>query len=73
MGCYSFPNHVLPRYPDLGFGVEVPSALDALRAELPDVDVVHAPGCEVRGDDRSGFAAAVAAARAGRPLRRLRR
>ena len=62
MGCYSFPNHVLPRYPDLGFGIDVPSALDALRAELPDVDVVYEPGCDVRSDDRSGFAGAVAAA-----------
>ncbi|SDT34263.1 beta-glucosidase [Friedmanniella luteola] len=63
MGCYAFPNHVLPRYPDLGLGVEVPSALDALRAELPGVDLVHAPGCDVRDEDRSGFAAAVDAAR----------
>jgi beta-xylosidase len=62
MGCYSFPNHVLPRYPDLGLGVEVPSALDALRAELPDVEVVHDRGCDVRENDRSGFAAAKAVA-----------
>ena len=54
MGCYAFPNHVLPRHPGLGLGIEVPSALDALRAELADVDVVHALGCEVQGDDRSG-------------------
>ena len=47
MGCYSFPNHVLPRYPDLGLGIEVESALDALRAELPDVEIVTRPGCEV--------------------------
>jgi beta-glucosidase-like glycosyl hydrolase len=63
MGCYSFPNHVLPRYPDLGLGIEVQSALDALRAELPDVEVVYEQGCEVRGDNRSGFAAALVAAR----------
>ncbi|HET9873122.1 MAG TPA: glycoside hydrolase family 3 N-terminal domain-containing protein [Propionibacteriaceae bacterium] len=62
MGCYSFPNHVLPRHPDLGLGIEVPSALDALRAELPDIDLAHEPGCEIQGDNRSGFAAAVAAA-----------
>jgi beta-glucosidase len=61
MGCYSFPNHVLPRHPDLGLGIEVPSALDALRAELPDVQVVHEQGCQVSGSDRSGFAAARAA------------
>jgi beta-glucosidase len=63
MGCYSFANHVLPRYPDLGLGIEVQSALDALRTELPDVKVVYEPGCDIRGDDRSGFAAAVAAVR----------
>jgi beta-glucosidase len=64
MGCYAFPNHVLPRYPALGLGIAVPTAVDALRAELPDVEVVHEPGCQVQGDDRSGFAAALAAARA---------
>lgn len=63
MGCYAFPNHVLPRHPGLGLGVEVQSALDALRAELPDVEVVHERGCAIQGDDRSGFSAAVAAAR----------
>ena len=64
MGCYSFPNHVLPRYPDLGLGVEVRSALDALRVEFPEVEVVHKRGCDIQGDDRSGFAArAVSAAR----------
>jgi beta-glucosidase len=70
MGCYAFPNHVLPRYPEQGLGVDVVSAVDALRAELDEpgggddpVDVVHARGCDVLGEDRSGFAEAVAAAR----------
>jgi beta-glucosidase-like glycosyl hydrolase len=63
MGCYAFPNHVLPRYPGVGLGVEVPTAVDALRAELPGARIVHEPGCSVVGDDRSGFAAAVTAAR----------
>jgi beta-xylosidase len=62
MGCYAFPNHVLPRYPKLGLGVEVQNALAALQAELPGVDVVHERGCEVSGDDRSGFDAARTAA-----------
>ena len=61
MGCYSHPNHVLPRYPDLGLGIEVHSALDALRDELEEVDLVHELGSEVQGEDRSGFAAARAA------------
>jgi len=63
MGCYAFPNHVLPRYPGRGLGVEVQSAVDALRAELPAAELVYAQGCQVEGDDRSGFAAAVDAAR----------
>jgi beta-glucosidase len=63
MGCYAFPNHVLPRYPGRGLGVEVPTAVDALRDEFPDAEVVYEQGCQVQGDDRSGFAAAVEAAR----------
>jgi beta-xylosidase len=63
MGCYSFPNHVLPNHPGLGLGIDVPNAVNALRAELADVEVVHALGCQVLGNDRSGFAEAVAAAR----------
>lgn len=63
MGCYAFPTHVLPRYPGIGLGVDVPTAVDALRAELADSEVVYQPGCAVQGDDRSGFAAAAAAAR----------
>jgi len=63
MGCYAFPNHVLPRHPTLGLGIEVPTAVDALRAELPDVDIAYESGCAVEGDDRSGFTAALTAAR----------
>jgi beta-xylosidase len=63
MGCYAFPNHVLPNYPEAGLGLSAPTLVEALRAELSDVDITYAPGCDVRGDDRSGFAAAVAAAR----------
>jgi beta-glucosidase-like glycosyl hydrolase len=63
MGCYAFPNHVLPRHPGLGLGLEVPTLVDALRAELSGVDVVHQQGCPVQERDRSGFEAALAAAR----------
>ncbi|RZS86854.1 beta-glucosidase [Motilibacter rhizosphaerae] len=63
MGCYAFPNHVLPRHPELGLGLEVTTALAALRDELPGVEVVHAAGCAVTGTDRSGIAEAVEAAR----------
>ena len=54
------PTTCCPAIPGLGLGIEVPTGVDALRAELPDVEVVHEPGCDVRGDDRSGFAAALA-------------
>jgi beta-glucosidase-like glycosyl hydrolase len=64
MGCYAFPNHVLPRYPAKGLGIEVTNLADALAAELPDSVLLRARGCETSGDDRSGFAAALEAARA---------
>ncbi|MET9271678.1 glycoside hydrolase family 3 N-terminal domain-containing protein [Kribbella sp. NPDC003557] len=62
MGCYAFPNHVLPRYPERGLGIEIASPLDALRNELAGVEVSYAKGCGVMGDDRSGFEEAVALA-----------
>jgi beta-glucosidase len=64
LGCYSFPNHVLHAHPELGLGIEVPSLLAALQAELPQLTLAHEPGCQVTGDDRSGFPAAAEAARA---------
>lgn len=63
MGCYAFPNHVLPRHPGHGLGIAVPSAVEALVHEFADAEVVHEQGCAVLGADRSGFAAAVDAAR----------
>ncbi|WP_229830836.1 glycoside hydrolase family 3 N-terminal domain-containing protein [Actinoplanes ianthinogenes] len=63
LGCYAFPNHVLPRYPQLGLGLDIPTALDGLRAEFPATEITHARGCEVSGDDRGGFGEAVEAAR----------
>src|SRR6185437_9824983 len=58
-GCYSMPRHLGSRTD--GAGVQVATLLDALREELPDV--VHARGCDVSSDDRSGFAEAVTTAR----------
>jgi beta-glucosidase len=62
MGCYAFPNHVLPRFPGTSSGIEVRTLVDALTTELAGTEVVHELGCQVEGTDRSGFAAAVAAA-----------
>jgi beta-glucosidase-like glycosyl hydrolase len=62
MGCYSYPNHVLGLYPELGIGVAADSLWTALRAEFPDAALALAEGCPVRDEDRSGIAAAVAVA-----------
>ncbi|AXA97019.1 glycoside hydrolase family 3 N-terminal domain-containing protein [Microbacterium sp. PM5] len=62
MGCYSFANHVLAHHPGTPYGFAIPTVAEALRAELPDAAIVSVTGCEVEGDDRSGFAAAVDAA-----------
>jgi len=65
MGCYSFVNHVLAHHPGTPAGIELPTVLESLRDALAGsgTEVTHAVGCAVDGDDTSGFAAAVAAAR----------
>ncbi|KUL33332.1 glycoside hydrolase family 3 N-terminal domain-containing protein [Actinoplanes awajinensis] len=63
LGCYAFPNHVLPRYPQLGLGLDIPTAVDGLRAEFPANEITYSRGCDVNGDDRTGFAEAVGNAR----------
>jgi len=57
-GGYTMPRHVGGRHPEALADVNVATLLAALRGELPDVR--HAPGCDVRSADRSGFAPAVA-------------
>ena len=42
---------------------DMPSVLDGIREAAPDATIRYAPGCDVTGDDRSGFEAAVEAAR----------
>ncbi|MEJ1921779.1 glycoside hydrolase family 3 N-terminal domain-containing protein [Microbacterium sp. KHB019] len=61
-GCYSFANHVLAHHPGYEVGFEIPSVREALVEALPGADVVVARGCDVEGDDRSGFDEAAAAA-----------
>ncbi len=61
-GCYSFTNHVLANFPGVELGIDVPTVLEAVRAEFSDVR--FAAGCGVTDPDRSGFAEAVAAAAA---------
>ncbi|GHD96614.1 beta-xylosidase/alpha-l-arabinosidase [Streptomyces naganishii] len=62
LGCYSFPSHVGTLHPEVETGIEIPTLLDALRAELPDAKVTFTEGCEVSGDCVSGFGEAVARA-----------
>lgn len=60
MGCYSFANHVLAHHPGTPLGFEAPSVLDGIRERFAAAEVSFSAGCAVEGDDRSGFAAAVA-------------
>ncbi|MCI1019058.1 glycoside hydrolase family 3 C-terminal domain-containing protein [Microbacterium sp. C5A9] len=62
MGCYSFVNHVLAHHPETPAGIELPTVVDALRAELPQAEITVTAGCDVDGDDRSGIPVAVDAA-----------
>ena len=51
-------------HPRLPLGIEVPTVLDALRADPAGYAVSYAQGCPVLGGDDAGLAAAAAAARA---------
>jgi beta-glucosidase len=62
-GCYSFVNHVLPQHPGTDIGIEAPTLRDAVAIEYAGAEVLFEQGCAVDDDDRSGFDAAVAAAR----------
>ncbi|MFC8600414.1 beta-glucosidase [Isoptericola sp. NPDC057191] len=67
MGCYSFANHVLAHHPEVPKGFHIPTVFEAIggafrAAGLPQPELVHAAGCDVEGEDTSGFAEAVAAA-----------
>lgn len=63
MGCYSFANHVLAHHPGVPMGFEIPSLREALVARYPGTPFDVAEGCAVEGEDRSGFTAAIDAAR----------
>ncbi|MFF9057411.1 glycoside hydrolase family 3 N-terminal domain-containing protein [Streptomyces sp. NPDC014882] len=62
LGCYSFPSHVLPHHPGTELGIEIPTLLESLRAELPDAKVTFAEGCPVSDPDTTGIEEAVARA-----------
>ena len=63
-GCYSFANHVLASHPDLPLGFAIPTVREAVVRALGPAAVRFAAGCAVTGDDRAGFADAVAVASA---------
>lgn len=64
LGCYSFPNHVGIHHPEVPLGVDLPTVVAALRAELPATDISYEQGCSVDGIETAGIALAVEAARA---------
>ncbi|MEV6617741.1 glycoside hydrolase family 3 N-terminal domain-containing protein [Streptomyces sp. NPDC051051] len=59
LGCYSFPSHVLTHHPGIEPGIEIPTVLESLRAELPDAKVTFAEGCPVSDPDTTGIEEAV--------------
>ncbi|MEW2546826.1 glycoside hydrolase family 3 N-terminal domain-containing protein [Streptomyces sp. NPDC047002] len=63
LGCYSFPVHIGAQHPGLDPGIELPTLREALAAEFPDAEIVHAEGCGVDTPDTAGIPGAVAAAR----------
>ncbi len=63
MGCYSFPNHVMGRYPGRSLGLPITPLPDALAAEFPGITWAREQGCPILEPDRSGIESAVAAAR----------
>lgn len=63
LGCYSFPAHVGVSHPDTPLGIEIPTVLQAARDCLGADDIRFAPGCDVRDGDKSGFDAALDAAK----------
>ncbi|MFR9797213.1 glycoside hydrolase family 3 N-terminal domain-containing protein [Streptomyces sp. MS06] len=63
LGCYSFPLHVGVHHPDTPVGIGLPTLREALVREFPHAEIVTVRGADVDGDDTSGFAEAVRAAR----------
>lgn len=62
LGCYSFPAHVVTQHPGVAMGIEIPTVLEALRAEFPGSDIRYAKGTSVDGGETDGIADAAALA-----------
>ncbi|MFH9331883.1 beta-glucosidase [Streptomyces althioticus] len=63
LGCYSFPQHVGVKYPDIPVGIELPDLRESLTAEFPDAEITVVRGTGVDDGDLSGITEAVDAAR----------
>jgi beta-xylosidase len=64
LGCYSFPAHVGVLHPEVPIGIELPTLLDAVRAEFPHARVDYALGTSVDGGETDFTEAMRAAAEA---------
>jgi beta-xylosidase len=62
LGCYSFPLHVGAHHPEVPIGIEIPTLLEALRAEFPAATIDFAVGTTIDGGETDGIPAAVALA-----------
>jgi beta-xylosidase len=59
LGCYAFPTHVGVHHPESGLGIELPTLVEALRAEFPDSEITLAPGTSIDGGEIDGVPHAV--------------
>jgi beta-xylosidase len=62
LGCYAFPTHVGVHHPESGLGIELPTLVEALRAEFPAAEITLASGTSIDGGETDGIADAVALA-----------
>jgi beta-xylosidase len=59
LGCYAFPTHVGVHHPESGLGIELPTLVEALRAEFPDSEITLATGTSIDGAEIDGIPQAV--------------
>ena len=59
LGCYAFPTHVGVHHPESGLGIELPTLVEALRAEFPDSEITLAAGTSIGGAEIDGIPHAV--------------
>ncbi|MER6442889.1 glycoside hydrolase family 3 N-terminal domain-containing protein [Streptomyces sp. NPDC001185] len=55
LGCYSFPQHIGVRHPQIPLGIDLPTLHDTLSAEFPDADITLAHGTGIDDGDLSGI------------------